>query len=94
MTRLSARDRRALLIGLAHELQHSADVPHRHWDVPLDAVITERAASGFTIRGRRFMAARIALMAVRKIIRMGHPTLRKVARELTRANSRVRRPAA
>ncbi len=49
--------RRALLIGLAHELQHSADVPHRRWDVPLDGVITERAMRGFTIRGRRFMTA-------------------------------------
>ena len=47
--------RRALLIGLAHEVQHSDQVPHRHWDVPLDGVVTERAATGFTIRGRRFM---------------------------------------
>ena len=48
--------RRALLIGLAHELQHHEGLHHENWDVPLDAVITERAARGFTIRGRRFMS--------------------------------------
>jgi len=51
-----AARRRALLIGLAHELQHHDGLHHEHWDVPLDAVITERAARGFTIRGRRFMS--------------------------------------
>jgi len=50
---------RALLIGLAHELQHHTDLAHRHWDVPLDGVITERGARGFTIRARRFMPNRI-----------------------------------
>jgi 5-formyltetrahydrofolate cyclo-ligase len=49
-------NRHALLIGLAHELQHHEGLVHEPWDVPLDAVITERAARGFTIRGRRFMA--------------------------------------
>jgi len=49
--------RHALLVGLAHELQHHAGIVHQHWDVPLDAVITERAARGFTIRGRRFFSA-------------------------------------
>jgi 5-formyltetrahydrofolate cyclo-ligase len=44
----------ALRVGLAHELQHHPDLTHQPWDVPLDAVITERAARGFTIRGRRF----------------------------------------
>jgi 5-formyltetrahydrofolate cyclo-ligase len=48
--------RRALLIGLAHELQHHHGLIHQKWDVPLDAVITECAARGFTIRGRRFMS--------------------------------------
>jgi 5-formyltetrahydrofolate cyclo-ligase len=48
--------RNALLIGLAHELQRHEGLVHEPWDVPLDAVITERAARGFTIRGRRFMA--------------------------------------
>ncbi len=47
--------RHALLIGLAHELQHHEGIAHQPWDVPLDAVITERAARGFTIRGRRFV---------------------------------------
>lgn len=49
--------RHALLIGLAHELQHHAGIVHEHWDVPLDAVITERVVRGFTIRGRRFFSA-------------------------------------
>jgi 5-formyltetrahydrofolate cyclo-ligase len=48
--------RRALLIGIAHELQRHDGLHHETWDVPLDAVITERAARGFTIRGRRFMS--------------------------------------
>jgi 5-formyltetrahydrofolate cyclo-ligase len=46
--------RHTLRIGLAHELQHHAELQHQHWDAPLDAVITDRAARGFTIRGRRF----------------------------------------
>jgi 5-formyltetrahydrofolate cyclo-ligase len=48
--------RHALLIGLAHELQRHEGIVHQHWDVPLDAVITERASRGFTIRGRRFFS--------------------------------------
>lgn len=51
-------NRHALLIGLAHELQHHEGLVHERWDVPLDAVITERAARGFTIRGRRFFPGR------------------------------------
>ena len=51
-----ARRLRPLLIGLGHECQYHAQLPHRSWDVPLDAVITECASRGFTIRGRRFMA--------------------------------------
>ena len=47
--------RHALLIGLAHESQRHQGISHQPWDVPLDAVITERAARGFTIRGRRFV---------------------------------------
>ena len=46
--------RHTLRIGIGHELQHHAELQHQHWDVPLDAVITERAARGFTIRGSRF----------------------------------------
>ncbi len=48
--------RRTLLIGIGHELQHHHRLENREWDVPLDAVITEHAARGFTIRGRRFFA--------------------------------------
>jgi len=46
--------RHTLRIGLAHELQHHPQLQHQHWDASLDAVITDRAARGFTIRGRRF----------------------------------------
>ncbi len=52
-----ATRRYPLLIGIGHELQHHPVLQHQTWDVPLDAVITERAARGFTIRGRRFFAA-------------------------------------
>jgi 5-formyltetrahydrofolate cyclo-ligase len=48
--------RHALLIGLAHELQRHEGIVHQHWDVPLDAVITERGTRGFTIRARRFFS--------------------------------------
>jgi len=47
---------RTLLIGLAHDVQRHAGLDERAWDVPLDGVITERGARGFTIRARRFMA--------------------------------------
>lgn len=30
------------LVGLAFECQRVAHLPHEHWDVPLDAVVTER----------------------------------------------------
>lgn len=36
-----ARNRRPLLVGVAHQLQHVAHIPQREWDVPLDAVVTE-----------------------------------------------------
>ena len=44
-----------LLIGLAHDVQRHAGLDEHAWDVPLDGVITERGACGFTIRARRFM---------------------------------------
>jgi len=47
---------RTLLIGVAHEVQRHAALDDRAWDVPLDGVITELGARGFTIRARRFMA--------------------------------------
>jgi 5-formyltetrahydrofolate cyclo-ligase len=49
--------RRALRVGLAHELQHHTALEHQPWDARLDGVITECAARGFTIRGRRFFSA-------------------------------------
>jgi 5-formyltetrahydrofolate cyclo-ligase len=45
---------RALRIGLAHAVQFSASLPARDWDVPLDAVLTERGGFSFTARARRF----------------------------------------
>jgi 5-formyltetrahydrofolate cyclo-ligase len=39
---------RPRLIGLAHEAQHSAaTLPRDHWDIPLDAVITEAGVTHF-----------------------------------------------
>jgi 5-formyltetrahydrofolate cyclo-ligase len=35
--------RRPRLIGVAHECQKVAQLPHQPWDVPLDMVITEQA---------------------------------------------------
>jgi 5-formyltetrahydrofolate cyclo-ligase len=34
--------RKPLVVGVAHSLQQHASIPHQPWDVPLDAVITER----------------------------------------------------
>ncbi len=46
--------RRPLLVGLAHELQRVAALPHEAWDVPLDALITEAGRYAFSRRGQRF----------------------------------------
>ena len=50
--RCFARGRRPLLIGVAHELQCVRHLTRRDWDVPLDAVVTERGWRSFTMRGR------------------------------------------
>ena len=47
-----AGPRRPAMIGVAHEVQRVDDLPHRAWDVPLDAVVTERGWRHFTARGR------------------------------------------
>jgi 5-formyltetrahydrofolate cyclo-ligase len=44
-------DRRPKLVGLAHEVQHATELPREHWDVRLDAVITERRIYVFAPRG-------------------------------------------
>ena len=49
--RFAARERPAM-IGVAHELQRVDTLPVREWDVPLDAVVTERGWRYFTARGR------------------------------------------
>ena len=36
------KTRRPLLVGVAHEFQRVPELPTESWDVPLDAVITER----------------------------------------------------
>jgi 5-formyltetrahydrofolate cyclo-ligase len=46
---------RALRVGLAHEAQRCAAVPHRPWDVSLDIIITEARARAFSARGRRYL---------------------------------------
>ncbi len=47
-----APETRPILIGLAHSLQYSSTpLPKQMWDVPLDAVITEKKCLGFTQRG-------------------------------------------
>ena len=48
---------RPLKIGLAHELQRHGGLERNDWDAPLDGVITERGARGFTMNARRFMNA-------------------------------------
>lgn len=35
------------LIGVAHEFQHVDSLPNQHWDIPLDAVITEACIHTF-----------------------------------------------
>jgi 5-formyltetrahydrofolate cyclo-ligase len=42
--------RRPLLVGLAHELQHTTALPRERWDAPLDAVVTERQIYWFSAR--------------------------------------------
>jgi 5-formyltetrahydrofolate cyclo-ligase len=48
---------RALRIGLAHELQRHVGLEKNAWDTPLDGVITECGARGFTMNARRFIDA-------------------------------------
>ncbi len=46
------KEPRPAMIGVAHELQRVEHLPQRTWDVPLDAVVTERGWRCFTGRGR------------------------------------------
>ena len=55
-----AAPRRPAMIGVAHELQRVDTLPTRAWDVPLDAVVTERGWRYFTNRGRRMRLAPLA----------------------------------
>ena len=49
--RYFASTRRPLMVGVAHEFQRLDHIPHRDWDVPLDAAVTERGWRYFTRRG-------------------------------------------
>ncbi|MCU0840200.1 MAG: 5-formyltetrahydrofolate cyclo-ligase [Thiobacillaceae bacterium] len=42
--------RKPLLVGVAFEAQGVEDLPHDPWDIPVDAVLTERALHRFTAR--------------------------------------------
>ena len=44
---------RPLLIGYAHECQKADAIPRAPWDVPLDAVVTERGVHVFSKRASR-----------------------------------------
>ena len=46
--------RRPLLVGYAHECQRVESIPRAPWDVPLDAVATERAIYLISKRAKRF----------------------------------------
>ncbi len=46
--------RRPLLVGYAHECQRVENVPRAPWDVPLDAVATERTIYLISKRAKRF----------------------------------------
>ena len=49
--RYFAAPQRPLMVGVAHEFQRLPHIPHRNWDVPLDAAVTERGWRYFTRRG-------------------------------------------
>ena len=49
--RFFASGQRPLMVGVAHEFQRLDHIPHRDWDVPLDAAVTERGWRYFTPRG-------------------------------------------
>jgi len=49
--RYFAAPQRPLMIGVAHEFQRLDHIPHRAWDVPLDAAVTEFGWRHFTRRG-------------------------------------------
>ena len=54
--RRNSRWRRPLLIGIAHECQKVSGLDQRHWDVPMDAVVTELGvyrASGKTEKNKQ-----------------------------------------
>lgn len=51
-SRTSANIKRPLLIGAAYEKQKIDRLPSNHWDIPLDAVITEKCIYKFSKRAK------------------------------------------
>jgi len=45
----------AVRVGLAHEIQAASQIPNEPWDLPLDAVITEKGWRSFTPRGKMLL---------------------------------------
>jgi len=43
---------RPLIIGAAYQLQEADSIPSNHWDVPLDAVVTEKGIIHFSKRAK------------------------------------------
>lgn len=50
--RYFAASHRPLMVGVAHECQRLEHIPHREWDVPMDAAVTECGWRCFTPRGK------------------------------------------
>jgi len=47
--------KKPLLIGIAYSLQEVDSIQSRHWDIPLDAVITELGITCFSTRAKQFL---------------------------------------
>ncbi len=45
--RLDPRNRKPRLVGVAFACQELPTIPREHWDVPLEALVTEREILGF-----------------------------------------------
>jgi len=47
-----------LLIGIAYSVQKVETIKPRHWDIPLDAVITENGVTQFSTRAKQLLRSR------------------------------------
>jgi len=50
--------KKPLLIGIAYSLQEVEKIQSRHWDIPLDAVITENGVTCFSTLGKQLLRSR------------------------------------